>query len=309
MRQVGIALLLGLMACGGETSSQHDAQPMVDACVETEAELCARLAEECGSLSGTDLCGMTRQVECGACVAPETCGANDQPNQCSVPEITFVGASTVETIDGTATMTLPVPAGVREGDLLLALITTNGSADVTLAPPAGWTEVRKTNSGNSSQHFLHRRTAGAAEPASYVWDPTQSARGAGILVVYRGVSAVTPIEAKNAAGGSGTGADLTVPAPDLTAGADGKPGMLVGFHSVYFAGLITTVPSLGAPPGMTMRAHATGSTDASPRFYALAAFDEPVPAAGTLTGRVSTVIVNCTNCAHAKIGNAVLLRR
>jgi hypothetical protein len=51
--------------------------------LETNAAFCARLARNCGPVTGTDNCGNPRTVSsCGTCVAPQTCGGGGQANVC-----------------------------------------------------------------------------------------------------------------------------------------------------------------------------------------------------------------------------------
>ncbi len=54
-----------------------------DACVgETNAELCVSLSALCGNPILLDSCGTNRTLECGFCVAPETCGGGSVPLTC-----------------------------------------------------------------------------------------------------------------------------------------------------------------------------------------------------------------------------------
>jgi hypothetical protein len=50
---------------------------------ETNAQFCSRLGKNCGSVTGTDNCGVTRTVgSCGTCTAPATCGGGGTANVC-----------------------------------------------------------------------------------------------------------------------------------------------------------------------------------------------------------------------------------
>lgn len=51
---------------------------------ESDEELCARSATQCGDLTQTDQCGTVRVVSCGTCEPPETCGAGGEPGVCGV---------------------------------------------------------------------------------------------------------------------------------------------------------------------------------------------------------------------------------
>ena len=50
---------------------------------ETVGEFCARVAKNCGLVSGTDNCGMpVSAADCGACPVLESCGGAGRPNVC-----------------------------------------------------------------------------------------------------------------------------------------------------------------------------------------------------------------------------------
>jgi hypothetical protein len=49
---------------------------------ESDAELCVRLGVNCDRVTATDNCGNPRQVWCGSCTSPETCGGGGTPNVC-----------------------------------------------------------------------------------------------------------------------------------------------------------------------------------------------------------------------------------
>jgi hypothetical protein len=68
---------------GDAWDDAQDATSDADTCApETDAELCSRLAVECGSFTGEDNCGETRSVTCGGCSAPSTCGGAGTANAC-----------------------------------------------------------------------------------------------------------------------------------------------------------------------------------------------------------------------------------
>jgi peptidoglycan/xylan/chitin deacetylase (PgdA/CDA1 family)/uncharacterized protein involved in high-affinity Fe2+ transport len=62
---------------------------------ESDAELCARQAANCGALTATDRCGASRTIaSCGTCVSPQVCGGAGTLNACAlVPERTEGGAA------------------------------------------------------------------------------------------------------------------------------------------------------------------------------------------------------------------------
>lgn len=102
--------------------------------------------------------------------------------------ISFVGSS--NTSNGLAAGTsavIPRPAGVVDGDFLLAFVSIGHTGAITA--PAGWTEVPlSVNTAPSLQNRIYRKVA-ASEPASWTWTFASSAY-VGICHATRGVGAV-----------------------------------------------------------------------------------------------------------------------
>jgi Divergent InlB B-repeat domain len=66
---------------------------------ETDGAFCARLAKNCGALSGSDNCGVARSVSsCGICTLPEVCAGQGTANVCETPlfavNVTLAGHGT-----------------------------------------------------------------------------------------------------------------------------------------------------------------------------------------------------------------------
>jgi predicted secreted protein len=49
---------------------------------ETDEQLCAKLNVNCDPVETTDSCGSRRTPNCGACLAPVSCGGDERPNHC-----------------------------------------------------------------------------------------------------------------------------------------------------------------------------------------------------------------------------------
>jgi Tol biopolymer transport system component len=65
---------------------------------ETDAEFCARLAKNCGQVTGTDNCGIARTVSsCGECSGSETCSS---ANICTIPGQTAPGSLQIPVTTG-----------------------------------------------------------------------------------------------------------------------------------------------------------------------------------------------------------------
>jgi uncharacterized protein YjbI with pentapeptide repeats len=79
--------------------------PVSGSCVpESDTGFCARLGNNCGSLSGTDNCGAARTVSsCGSCASPLSCGGEGEANVCGNANIkSFEAETTGNTIVGEA---------------------------------------------------------------------------------------------------------------------------------------------------------------------------------------------------------------
>jgi hypothetical protein len=75
VQNFGLGLILLLCACGAVTSGKGDDGGDDDApCVaESDAELCASVANACESHAVTDSCGAQRTVDCGGCSGGQGC--------------------------------------------------------------------------------------------------------------------------------------------------------------------------------------------------------------------------------------------
>lgn len=75
----------GTMSCGGCPEPDVCSAPTEGVCRcegESDAELCARIFKNCGTVTAVDRCGETRAVECGTCAEPQTCGGGGIENLC-----------------------------------------------------------------------------------------------------------------------------------------------------------------------------------------------------------------------------------
>jgi len=117
----------------------------------------------------------------------------------------FVGSNTTVKSASTTTpneLSITVPAG-GHGDLLLAVVSTDGGTDGQLAPVAdGWTElfVQETTFSPGVDDFIITlgvwyRFAGGQDPASYRFAWTESQEAAGAILRYSGIDFTTPVDA------------------------------------------------------------------------------------------------------------------
>ncbi|WP_422126562.1 DUF6701 domain-containing protein [Thioalkalivibrio sulfidiphilus] len=153
-------------------------------------------------------------------------------------EITLEGISTTGDSSPATSLSLSVPAGAVEGDVMIAQVAVRHTSPVTA--PAGWTLVRtdsRTSGPNLTQR-LYVRVAGPTEPPSYAWT-FASTRAAGGIALFRGVDPHNPVSVHAGQGGSGT----TLTAPSVLVSIDGSR-LLTSFASA------NGNTALGLPSGM-----------------------------------------------------------
>ncbi len=110
----------------------------------------------------------------------------------------------------TLTLVLPVPASTLNGDMLLALISTDSNPTLTL--PAGW-DV-EDNIGGTAKSYIDRKLSPGGEPATYTWTLDGAEDAIGAIIRFIGVDPDDPINAK--VKNSGTGSTITVSAITTT---------------------------------------------------------------------------------------------
>ena len=143
---------------------------------------------------------------------------------------------------GSTAVAIPVPAGVKAGDVLVAQITAD--ATPTVSAPAGWTDLlgktvaTGSTPGANVSAYYHVVTVG--EPADYTWTLSAAQRWGAGMTAFSGVDTSNPIDAapvtKNNVAPSAT---LTLPGVTTrTAGA-----MLVGGVAVNASAGSATQPS------------------------------------------------------------------
>jgi hypothetical protein len=94
-------------------------------------------------------------------------------------------------------VTVPKPAGVRTGDVLVAQITADGAPTVS-AVPAGWTSVLPSSLAASSgaRGFAYYRVVGnaASEPASWTWQLNSARKWGAGMTAFSGVDTSRPLD-------------------------------------------------------------------------------------------------------------------
>ncbi len=107
--------------------------------------------------------------------------------------ISHVGFTETGSSAKTTSLTLTRPAGLAAGDVMIAAIAQDKSGSWT--PPAGWTVVHTSNGTQEPRLVVWRRLAGAAEPATYLFNSDKNEEASGGITAYRGVDGSAPVAA------------------------------------------------------------------------------------------------------------------
>ncbi|KYG01838.1 cell wall anchor protein [Sorangium cellulosum] len=172
--------------------------------------------------------------------ADET-GAANQP----LSTVTFRSSSTATGKNLTA-LTLAKPAGVAQGDVLLARIAIRNQVGAVITPPAGWTLLRSDQSASALKSWVLWKVASGAEPASYSFGFDVSAYLAGSIVAFSGADPASPIDA---ASGQKNGNSATLAAPQVTTTA--ANGVAVWFGTQVWTGSSCPASPIVPPSGFT----------------------------------------------------------
>lgn len=184
-------------------------------------------------------------------------------------------AAAASAVDGT-TVTLNVPAGTVNGDLLIAVVTWLGTGAITA--PAGWTLTNNWGAGTSPKQLTYYRTA-ASEPASYNWTISVGGSWSGGMVALTGHDS-GGVPAENI---QYNPSSTSCSAPTRTASNAGAMLLYIGAAS----GTQTLTP----PSGMT-ELWDVNSAAGTKSSQAAASESRAAGATGTRTGELTTAALN-----------------
>lgn len=168
-------------------------------------------------------------------------GAAAQP----LSTVTFRSSSTA-TAKNVTSLSVPKPAGVVQGDVLIARIANRNHVEAVISPPAGWTVLRSDQSASAVKSWVLWKVATGAEPASYAFGFDVSAYVAGSIVAFSGADPVNPIDAVS---GQKNGNSATLAAPAVTTTA--ADGVAVWFGTQVWAGSACPASPIQPPAGFT----------------------------------------------------------
>lgn len=185
---------------------------------------------------------------------------------------TFVGVSQTDSGGtGSTSLTLNVPAGVQNGDLLIAVVFGSGGA-VGDWIQTSWTWAVEQNNAATNLGISYR--IASSEPASYAFTTTTSRRLGGMIMAFRG--AAWDI--------AGTLATATYTASSITVSEANS--ILIGAWSVD-----VNTQTWTAPSGMTQISKYEGANRAN-----FATYREDVNAGSTGTRTASTASTDTRSC-------------
>ena len=167
-------------------------------------------------------------------------------------------------------ITVPVPAGVANGDLLIAQVSSPGTGAAN--PQTGWNTLIITQARAGEDWAWYWRLA-SSEPANYTWS-WGAGSGPGNMIAYRGVDQVTPIDVAAAAGTAAT-SGTTLTAPTRTTATNNA--LLVAAYTMR------TLCTFSQPTGMTERYDISGAA-----VFSTSLNDQLIAAAGATGTRAST---------------------
>ena len=194
--------------------------------------------------------------------------------------------------DGSYQIVVNAPAGVQNGDLLVALVGwLDSSANPSPGSPGGlgggWTEIDRHFSASGNEAILYYKIA-ASEPAS--WIATQNSNDSemkALVAAYTGIRLTTPRDAHSKNSNGGTTALLGVA---ITPTANGELVVWAGFYDWGAAQTVTK------PASLTLRQHLSGGSNGCGMF--LADYTQPVAAIttnaehrGTITSANGSVVL------------------
>ncbi|MGW2936054.1 hypothetical protein ACWDA7_30350 [Streptomyces sp. NPDC001156] len=154
------------------------------------------------------------------------------------------GSSSTNTAENAGSVTVSVPSGTADGDLLLLAVSvdTNG---VTLSGVSGWTVLDNFNDTTDGERLFTYYRVASSEPSSYTITSSQSpVEMAGAILRYTGVDTTTPVHLHPTKTTKTNGTSLASPA--LTGAAGTDMSVLIWCHGAVSSGTYTqTLP--GSP--------------------------------------------------------------
>lgn len=145
------------------------------------------------------------------------------------PNLAFVGRTQNTANVPNTSITLPTPAEIQNGDVMLVVIASYNS---TPTPPSGWTSLGSIYNSNSDVGAAFMLVWKTGNPTSYTFGDVNWPKA--MMRVYRGV---TGVDSSNFVAGGGPVSSLTIPALSATTAAN--DAYIAFFVSDNYASTIT----------------------------------------------------------------------
>jgi hypothetical protein len=163
--------------------------------------------------------------------------------------ISFRSAAVASNGAAPVLITVSKPAGVVDGDVLVASVVISGDKTI-VAGPSGWSLLDSQVTGSATgdcRHAVYYRVA-SSEGSSYVWDFSGGADCAAAILAYIGASS-SPVDVSASRLMTGSTTDHT--APSVTTSSDTVAVVAYGTNPFFNGDTTFTTPS-----GLTIRAEA-----------------------------------------------------
>ncbi|TFV69936.1 PKD domain-containing protein [Blastococcus sp. CT_GayMR19] len=192
--------------------------------------------------AGTHTVTLTASNAAGAgSTATRTITVTAAPPTGGTGTVTAGASSTAVSTAAVTSVSIPRPAGVVAGTVLIAQFTADDGPSVTTVP-AGWSAVVAPLSVDArATVFTYYKVTGAAEPASYAWGLSTAVKWNAGITAFAGVDPVTPFDtaASTASNLGANSASLTVPGVTTTR----TGAMLVGGVGMNSSAATVTPPA------------------------------------------------------------------
>lgn len=195
--------------------------------------------------------------------------------------ITLRGSSSGNNAGGSTSLSIAMPTGVVQGDVMVMAVTARGT-QATITPPTGWTSLQKhATTGTIITQQMFWKQAGAGEAGPYVWTLSTSGKASGVILAYTNTAPSSPIDVSGGQANSTASATITAPTVTTTVAND----MLVGFFgeansATYTATTMTTLQASSFSTGGTATTR-TGTAGADQLLGAAGATGTKTATTGT----------------------------
>ena len=181
--------------------------------------------------------------------------------------ITYVSVSTA--VANSNSLTINKPAGMLANDLMIAVLGQRNQNANPIASSAGWSRINGTNDAANLGVDVYWKLATAAEPASYPWTFTKSARIAGTIMAFRGVNTTFPILASGSR--INTPASTTYTAPSISTGVVSNAMLVAIYARTNAAGAISAATGMTLINSLSSGGGASGLVTGASRLIQAAA--------------------------------------